>query len=226
MPAGKPRLASRRSDGWGGRALTLALAAIAVPSVAAADDGWYGRIDGGYSIDSRLEIEASASITSSPSIDDGAFAAIALGYGSEGHWRFEAELAHRDEDVEADVGLDQGGTIKATTLLFNAYYDFGSNEGSQPYVGVGIGVASAEIDISNSAPLNTVVIEDDQTGFAYQVLAGVAVPLTQALRVDVGYRYLGGVSIEGEGSAPPLTSLPFDADLADHAVTLGLRWDF
>lgn len=207
--------------------LVLAVAAIAIPrSAAAGEEGWYGRVDGGYSIDASLELDAPTPITNEPALEDGAFVSVALGYGLSDHWRLEGELARRDTDVEPATGLDQGGSFGVTTLMFNAYYDLAPGASLQPYVGAGLGVAFAEIDMANDAPLSPVVVDDESTGIAYQVMAGVALPITQTLRIDLGYRYLGGVSVEGEGSAPPIISFPVDAEMADHEVTLGLRWDF
>ena len=63
-----------------------------------------------------------------------------------------------DRDLNGVVALPQGGTlntsIQTSTIMFNAYYDFGHWGGFVPYVGVGVGLARNEmggIGISTSA---------------------------------------------------------------------------
>jgi outer membrane protein OmpA-like peptidoglycan-associated protein len=70
--------------------------------------------------------------------------------------------------------------------------------------------------------------DDDDTVFAYQGLAGVAIALTDRINLDIGYRYFaapdgdisGVFNIEGP---EPVT---FSGDYEHQAVTVGLRFDF
>jgi opacity protein-like surface antigen len=52
------------------------------------------------------------------------------------------------------------------------------------------------------------------TGFAYQIGAGVVVPVTSRLSIDVGYRFNG---VENLSDAPG-GGIPFNWDLRTHSV--------
>lgn len=209
------------------RSLAFAAVAIGLPGGARAEDNWYARIDIGYSIGGSADIEASAPIGGDVSLDGNVLGSAGIGYAFGKRWRLEGELARRENDLDAAAMLDPGGSISATSLMLNAYYDIGSGDGAlTPYVGAGVGAAKVEVDAAFTSPFLPVFIDDDATIFSYQVMAGLAVSVTSHLDLDVGYRYFGAPSIEGTGSAPPVISVPFEAALSHHAVTAGLRWNF
>ena len=212
-----------------GRSLALAAVVASVPSFAHAADSWYARADIGYSVGGSADIEAGAPIGGDASLDGNILGSAGIGYAFENGWRLEGELARRESDFGALPLLDQGGTVGATSFMLNVYYDFGRGAGNfTPYVGAGAGVAAVQLEAANIAPILPVSIDDDATTMAYQVMAGVAISLTPQLDLDVGYRFFNSPSIEGTGQVGPLPflSVPFEADLSQHAVTAGLRWKF
>lgn len=208
---------------------SLAIAAVlaCIPSFAQAADNWYARADVGYSFGGSADIDASAPIEGDASLDGNILGAAGIGYAFDNGWRVEGELARRENDFDPLPLLDQGGAVGATSVMLNAYYDFGRGDGRlTPYVGAGIGVAKVQLEAANIAPLSPVSIDDEATTIAYQVMAGVAINLAPRLDLDLGYRFFSSPSIEGTGAAPPVLSFPFEADLSHHAVTAGLRWKF
>ena len=212
-----------------GLASSLVIAALmaGVPGIAQAADNWYVRADLGYSVDGGADISASAPIGGDVSLDGAIMGSAGVGYSLDNGWRIEGELARRENDLGSAPLLDPGGSVGATSLMLNAYFDFGGGDAAfTPYVGAGIGVANVQVDASYTPPLSPVAVDDEETALAYQVMAGVAISLSPSLDLDVGYRYLASPSIELAGAAPPVLSVPFEVDLSHHAVTAGLRWSF
>ncbi len=189
---------------------TLALAALltgasAVATVANATEGWYGRVDGGYSVDGNFDFENGTDYD----LEDNWMAGGGVGYAFPHGFRAEGELAYRTN--ESDDGTFD---IDAWSAMANVYYDFNRGGRFEPYIGLGIGVIDPEFN--DPAP----EVEVDPA-FAYQALVGVAIGLTDRLDLDVGYRYLQteGAEWEEGGSSG-------DGTYMHQAVTVGLRFQF
>jgi OmpA-OmpF porin, OOP family len=181
---------------------TIALAALLTAmtvGAAQATEGWYGRVDAGYSVDGQLEVEAGPSVD----LDEDWMAGIGAGYALANGFRLEGELSYRNNELDA-VGAPEA---TAWAGMINGYYDFNRGGGWEPYVGVGVGYGSLDI---SGAP-------DEESSWAWQAMAGVAVPLTERLDLDVGYRFFRMEDVEFTGA---------DVEYEHQAVTLGLRWQF
>jgi OOP family OmpA-OmpF porin len=132
------------------------------------------------------------------------------------------------------------GNIDSWTLMGNVIYDFMPNSTFDPFFGAGVGINQVKlnnvvgqfstvpgvISASNPAYQNLNINESD-TAFAWQLLAGVAWKATDRLKVDVTYRYLGGANLQfaSTGSAA-LQPGNFSGDYKDSSVTVGLRYSF
>ena len=133
------------------------------------------------------------------------------------------------------------------SFMVNGYYDFNKGGSWEPYVGAGIG--AAELLVSNSGQVANVIdtffdpaevvsfsnyrISDNNWGFAWQLMAGVAFRATDQLMIDVGYRYhqVDSVDIDGVVFEDPVFDLAqefFSSSIDYHqsAVLVGLRWQF
>ncbi len=212
-------------------AITIALVATIAGAPGAAQaqsgSGLYGRIDGGYSPSGEVDITIAAPVGGDVAMDDGFIVSGAVGYAFDGGFRIEGEVSHRANDLKPDTLNDPGGQISATSLMANAYYDFGGQDSRlNPYLGGGVGVAFADLQDSNSRPLIPVVIDENANSLAYQLMAGVAVGLSENVDVDIGYRYFVVSSIKGQAIATPTPSIPFKADAEQHGATIGLRFRF
>ncbi len=102
---------------------------------------------------------------------------------------------HDGVRVEEEVGFQQkvfqGQTkenAKITSLLTNVYYDVNA-QGVTPFVTVGVGVA----EVNNSYSPN------NNFPLAYQVGAGVSIPVSKCVNVDVTYRHFGTTEIADIG---------------------------
>lgn len=179
------------------------MASTALASPALARDGqWYVGVEGGAMIveDTTFDIGATGDrliVEADKGYDVGGF----VGYDF-GAFRLEAEASYRDANLEsvtvgstglgvgpnvARAGLyPAGGSVNVLSFMLNGMFDFGPDDGLQGFVGGGVGVARTSMDgfISRSQPSS---FDDSDSGFAWQVLAGVRAPLSD--NVDVGLRY-------------------------------------
>jgi outer membrane protein OmpA-like peptidoglycan-associated protein len=202
---------------------TVALAALMASTAGAAyaTEGWYGRVDAGYSIDGDIDF---GTATTDYDLENDWSEHLGLGYAFDNGFRFEGELAHRYNDFgdDATPALSDGN-VHAWSAMLNGYYDFNRGGNVQPYIGVGVG--AARLNVSAVGP-SFGSLHDEDTVLAYQGMAGIAFDLTEQWALDVGYRYFVANGAEFDGVGPNLTAAAFEADYTHQAVTLGLRYQF
>lgn len=113
------------------------------------------------------------------------------------------------DNLRGDLRLDYGGeydaapadNLSVTTVLGNLYFDIPTETAFVPYLGAGAGYGWTSADAGG-----------DDNGFAFGLMAGVGIDLTEQLVLDVGYRYRD-VMISGD-------------DPSEHQLTGGLRLEF
>lgn len=147
-------------------AFAAILAAISAPS-AEAIEGWYGRVDAGYSVDGEIE-----DLGVDFDLEEDWMADVGVGYAMTNGFRLEGELAYRNNDVDI---IDEEAEV--WSAMANLFYDFNRGGGFEPYVGVGLGYASIDF------------LGDDDENWAWQATAGVGIPINDRVTFDVGYRY-------------------------------------
>lgn len=107
------------------------------------------------------------------------------GYRFNPNFRLEGEIAYRKND--ADLGIPGvSGDAKGTNYMINGWYDFANSTLFTPYVGGGIGWATANEKASGLG----ITASDHENAFIYQLGAGVAYNLTQKFALTADYRYL------------------------------------
>jgi outer membrane protein OmpA-like peptidoglycan-associated protein len=196
---------------------TLALAALmaSMASQAQAREGWYVRGDLGYSVDGQLDTSFDtgdvdiARVQGGPQalivnqqfdFDDDFMADVGVGHSFGNGFRLEGELAHRRNDISGE-----DADIKADSLMFNGFYDFNHDGRLQPYLGVGAGYARVDVE------------DENDSSWAWQAMAGVAMPINDKLTFDAAYRLFRVEDLDFSG---------IDADYEHQAVTVGLRYQF
>ena len=98
--------------------------------------------------------------------------------------RIEGEFGYQTKDIDL---ASLNGNLKILSLLANGYYDF-YTEGIQPYVTAGIGAGRVTLsDFFTEG--NQFNWDSGVTKLAYQLGAGVAIPLNKSLSIDARYRY-------------------------------------
>ncbi len=129
-------------------------------------------------------------------------------------YRTEIELGYRENDIDkisakgfASESID--GDISTISVMANGFIEFMPEGTFSPFVGVGVGGANVEGEDDGGS--------EDDTVLAYQVIAGVAFPLSQNLKIDVQYRYFAT-------DDPEFNDL--EVEYGTHNAMLGLRYGF
>ncbi|MDG6078130.1 porin family protein, partial [Erythrobacter litoralis] len=195
---------------------SLALCSTAISTHAFGRDGEvYLELDGGGVLAEDFDLEAAGGneddtlATLEPEIgfDVGGI----LGYDF-GAFRLELEGSYRQLENDAlttAAGVIDGdvllGDSSAASAMVNALFDLGSDDSVQFYAGGGAGVAYVEhaaSSIVDGAEQN--IANGDTYEFAWQALAGVRYPLSDAVDIGLKYRFFNIPDYEFGGS--------FDAD--------------
>lgn len=203
-------------------ALVVGTASTASAQSPAKHKGLY--VSGGAGVNWLEDSDISGDVSGEIEFDTGWMAGVAVGYGFGNGLRFEGELSYRKNDVDRAFDgelASSNGDVSAGALMGNLVYDFDVSPSVIPYIGLGAGLAVVEFDDIVLAGLGD-TIDDDDTVFAWQALAGVAFPLRDQLDLTVDYRYFqtadpdlrlgSGGKVEGEYSS--------------HSLMLGLRYRF
>jgi outer membrane protein OmpA-like peptidoglycan-associated protein len=192
---------------------TIALAGLlaGASGAAYATEGWYGRVDAGYSFDGTQEFD----ILGDADFENDWVEGLGLGYAFSGGLRLEGEISHRFNALDTSVATD--GDTHAWAAMLNGYYDFNADGAISPYVGLGVGAAR----VNGNGSVGPLAYDDQDTAFAYQGAVGVAFAVSDQLSLDVGYRYF---------TAPELSFTSnvgdFESGYEHHAALVGLRWQF
>lgn len=179
--------------------------------------GWYLRGDVGWAKSTTPKISYSHASTtlSDPKVADGVTFGGGFGYKFD---MFRADLTvdtiNRRRiswartagcyDFACAGGIMNSGHQTFTTVLANAYVDFGNWSGLTPYVGAGIGVSygGTGIDGYTSPAVSSTLPSATYTNFSYKTsapnrfslaaagMAGASYTIGSGLMVDLGYRFL------------------------------------
>ena len=148
----------------------------------------------------------------------------------------DAYLAAAEANPELKNGLEQGaiaasphpltGDFQAVTFKVNAFYDIDLGFAWKPYVGGGIGLTKISVK-GSSVTTGTLLVDDDDTVFSYQVGGGVGyefpLPEDRSITVSLDYRYFDA----GESTFTGYTSRrDFNASISGNYVGVGLRYGF
>ncbi|WP_091736790.1 OmpA family protein [Phenylobacterium immobile] len=131
------------------------------------------------------------------------------------------------------------GDLKTYTLMANVLFDLAPNSVINPFVGVGVGVNYTKAEVlgqfstvtgaltAANPSIQNLRIDDSDTAFAYQGIAGIEWAATDRLSVDLTGRYLSGsdLDLNSVGSAA-LQPGVFSGKYKDTSVTVGLRYSF
>src|SRR3546814_11470512 len=82
------------------------------------------------------------------------------------------------------VGTATGVSV-SRSLMVNCRFDFGDDEGAEGVGGGGAGVARVDFAPVFAGPF----IDDSDTGFAWQAIAGIRAPLTKNWDAGLKYRF-------------------------------------
>lgn len=196
-------------------AVTLALATTALSTPAfAKDDAWYVGVEGGAMIVEDIDYDIGA-LPRAGSVDHdyGWDVGGTIGYDFGG-FRAEAEVSYRQAGVDAYRSTTTtpirnaanqpvnaiagtydyaGGKTSALSFMVNGMLDFGSDDGVQGFVGGGVGVARVKAEYG----LNTRsdFLDNSDTVFAWQAIAGIRQPISENVDVTLKYRFFNADNV-------------------------------
>jgi opacity protein-like surface antigen len=203
-------------------AVVLFAIAISATSfgIASAEGGGYVGVFGGYtfSTDASWKNDNTGS-NYDLNIQDTWAVGVKFGYTPPQmkYFSFELEYFYLNPDIDRTV-LPQSaidGNVKFNNFMYNVMARYPEGR-FHPYFGAGIGFSYADASIQSTSPSGSASTSENDTAFAWQILAGVDIDLTNSWTADIGYRYfstepkLGNISLEYKTSM----------------VTLGLKYRF
>lgn len=209
------------------RALATIVAAAVFfthPPAAAAQDSSYVAGSFGYTAADDFETDVGVEA----SIKNGYAVTGALGR-SFGALRGEVEGSYRRSKVDQARGLgvtvEGNGDVSALSAMANIYFDPALELGPvRPYVGGGIGVSRFKArDVEAVGVPGIPPVSGTETGFAWQLMAGVGLPLSEKATLTAGYRYFATPDVKANVGS--LGSVEVDG-LGLHAAEIGLRFRF
>lgn len=227
--------------------LLAAVAAAAIATPALAQSGPYVGLEGGILFPRDTDVDADVTytdpllgtVTFDNAIDldykKGYDVDAILGYDL-GMFRVEGELGYKrakldefqyDQDfIDAyqdatgvdltGVDFDLGGHVSVLSGMVNGLVDFDVG-GARIYGGGGFGRASVKL------------LGDKDSAWAYQLIAGVGVPISSGLEAGLKYRYFrtGSLHFEDNGT---LTDADFlfsnDSKFSSHSILASLIYNF
>lgn len=218
-------------------AITLALATTALSTPALArDDAWYVGVEGGTMLVEDIQFDVGVQ-KNAYSVDHkyGWDADATVGYDFGG-FRAEAEVGYRQASIDGvksvialPVGVVNapagnyplaGGRSSALSFMVNGMFDFGDDDGLQGFVGGGVGVARVKERIGLAASVNT--LDDSDTVFAWQAIAGLRAPLSDSIDVSLKYRFFNADNlslVDSRGRAN-------EGRFRSHSILGGLTFNF
>ena len=171
--------------GLAGSAVQAADMDPAVPATTYENMGFYLRADVGWSF-----------LDWSEGNDNNWAAGVGAGYRFNDNLRVDGRF-----DYAGQYHVAPGADMSVTTALANAYFDIPTGTAFTPYLGAGVGYGWGTVDGGS-----------DKDGFAYALMAGVGVNLSDSVELDVGYRFR---NIMASG-----------ADPMEHQILTGIRFGF
>ncbi len=142
----------------------------------------------------------------------GLLAAFGHSYGTG--VRSEIELGYRANDIDRVRALggsaSVNGDVTSLSVMINGFYDFPVQGSFTPFIGAGLGFANVEADINGLG-------KEDDNVFAYQLAIGGSFDMSERMKFDIQYRYLGTSDPDFDG---------LEAEYNSHAIFGGLRYTF
>jgi opacity protein-like surface antigen len=210
----------------------LAVAGLSAAPASAADHYVSGNVGLSWMNDSSIAADEVYGIDEI-SFDAGLslLGAVGCDYGD---YRLEAEIGYQQNDIDevniinepefaVTSGVPSEGNVSVLSLMANGYYDIDLG-GVDLYATAGMGVAQVSFEDFRYGD----AIEEDggsmdfsETTLAWQVGAGLAVPIGTNISLDARYRYFATTDFsipQGKSDA--------NINIASHNVLLGLRVGF
>ncbi len=151
-------------------------------------------------------------------------AAFAVG-AKFGSLRAEVEAVYRnnDHDKFSQGGTSEGadGELSTLNVFLNGYYEIDLFGVVTPYAGVGVGYGVVTLDVQRLD--GTLVVDDNDTVYSYQLMAGAAFNLTENFSLTAEYRYFDTIT-DAELTLEAGLGTIENSDIRSHEVRFGIRY--
>ncbi|MBU3992560.1 MAG: outer membrane beta-barrel protein, partial [Alphaproteobacteria bacterium] len=201
---------------------TAAAVSLATPAIAR-EKAWYIEADAGAVAFENSEITG-AGTGSTLNTETGYDFGGIVGYDF-GMFRLEAEASYRRAHVQDYTVLgtqftgNMPGGSSALSGMVNGMFDFGPDDGLQAFVGGGVGVGRGKVQAFAPIGAN---INDSDTRFAYQALAGIRYPLNESVDFGLKYRFFNIDNL----SLIDAAGTPVETRLRSHSLLATLAYNF
>jgi len=222
--------------------MALAGTALAGPALAR-DKAWYAGIEGGALLIENIDFDVTG--VQGAETSNGVSVKHKMGYDVDGivgydfgGFRTEFELGYKKASLDkvtlAGVAVpgsggvatgtfsDAGGTTSALSFMLNGLFDFGDDDGWNGYVGGGVGIARVKADIYQVADLGAAFADDSDTGFAWQVIAGVRKAISDNVDLGLKYRFFNAPSVDLVG----VDGTAYDGRFRSHSLLASVIFNF
>jgi outer membrane protein OmpA-like peptidoglycan-associated protein len=162
--------------------------------------------------------------------------ALFVGYDL-GAFRLEAEVSYKAADLDDfynavrlpaaggshPVGTHEGGgSTAALSFMLNGLLDFGDDDGISGFVGAGVGLGKVEYNALRPFENTGEFLDESDSGFAWQVIAGVRQAISDNADVTLKYRFFNvdGLSMDSVAAGPT------DSKFRSHSILGGITFNF
>jgi opacity protein-like surface antigen len=150
----------------------------------------------------------------------------ALAVGAKfGMLRAEVEAVYRynPNDKTVDLGGAEGadGSLSMMNVFLNGYIEFDVLGVITPYAGLGLGYGTVSLNLKELD--GTLVVDDDDTVYSYQLMAGAAVNVTENFSLTAEYRYFDTINDAQLNLSGGLDFVE-NSDISSHEIRFGIRY--
>ncbi|MDX2224937.1 MAG: outer membrane beta-barrel protein [Rhodospirillaceae bacterium] len=207
--------------------LAVSAAAITLSGAALAADptGPYVSLGAGLHMPRTSDILFGAA-TREADFDNGFLVNGAFGYKFDNNLRLEAELGHREADIDNVSGTAWTGSQKAWSTMANLVYDFDTASNVTPYLGAGLGLSWLGFKDNFRGPTSAANFDGTDKEFTWQGIAGIGTGVTDNLKLFLEYRYIAVGNAAFPANATPATPVISDHSDRSHNLLVGFRYFF
>jgi opacity protein-like surface antigen len=214
-------------------AIVLGSSLLSIGSAAAAGNyaTAYLGLRGSYVFTDDGSTQATNLFNYNEGYEDGYAASAYISWVVASNMRLELEGGFRSADLDevtmvnnttnyvAGQVVDVGADVQAATVMANVYYDFDIDAGLRLWAGGGLGGAHIEYNVVE--PFGDIAGNDRTWVFAYQLMAGVTIPISDGLAATIGYRYFTTEDFDRVGT---FGTAIFKTDLTQQSIDFGLQF--
>jgi len=201
---------------------------ILLVSAEAQADTLYFAVQAGFSTQPTSDNEDPNDPTNNFELNTQAGVNAAFAVGAKfGSLRAEVEAVYRynpnDKFVDASGPVGADGSLSMLNIFLNGYYEMDLFGVVTPYVGVGVGYGTVSLNLKELD--GTLVVDDNDTVYSYQLIAGAAFNLTENWSLTGEYRYFDTIT-DAELTLAGGVDFVENSDIRSQEVRFGIRYWF